>query len=290
MTYTAAHWGAYRVVDGGAVLAPLEGDPQPSRIGRGWLSAATDRHSRILRPAVRKGWLAGDRGAGRSGDAYVEMGWDEVLDLAASELDRVRSAFGNGAIFAGSYGWASAGRFHHAQSQLRRFLNFAGGYVAARDTYSHAAAEVMFPHLLGLTNRQFQDAVTSFSQVREHCELVLAFGGISPRTAQVASSGTSRHEVGAWLDELAAGRTPLYDMVVAVLSARGVGPGHECTESREHGFESSRPLADRRPAAVPGTRPGGTRPHDRAGPLRAYRQGPAGFRSGTGRAFLFPFA
>ncbi|CAM5585654.1 biotin/methionine sulfoxide reductase [Aquamicrobium terrae] len=212
MTYTAAHWGAYRVVDGGAALAPLEGDPQPSRIGRGWLSAATDRHSRILRPAVRKGWLAGDRGAGRSGDAYVEMGWDEVLDLAASELDRVRSAFGNGAIFAGSYGWASAGRFHHAQSQLRRFLNLAGGYVGARDTYSHAAAEVMFPHLLGLTNRQFQDAVTSFSQVREHCELVLAFGGISPRTAQVASSGTSRHEVGAWLDELAAGRTRLVNV------------------------------------------------------------------------------
>ncbi|MBE0693165.1 MAG: hypothetical protein IH590_08665, partial [Aquamicrobium sp.] len=50
MTYTAAHWGAYRVVDDGAALAPLEDDPQPSRIGRGWLSAATDRHSRILRP------------------------------------------------------------------------------------------------------------------------------------------------------------------------------------------------------------------------------------------------
>ena len=166
MTYTAAHWGAYRIVGGGTALAPLDDDPQPSRIGRGWLSAATDRQSRILRPAVRRGWLDGDKGAARSHDSYVEMPWDEVLDLAAAELERVRSSHGNGSIFAGSYGWASAGRFHHAQSQLRRFLNLAGGFVGARDTYSHAAAEVMFPHLIGLTNREFQDAVTSFSQVQ----------------------------------------------------------------------------------------------------------------------------
>jgi biotin/methionine sulfoxide reductase len=207
MIYTAAHWGAYRVVDDGRALAPLDDDPLPSRIGRGWLSAATDPHSRILRPAVRRGWLDGDGGAGRGIDSYVEIEWDAALDLAARELDRVRGTFGNGAIFAGSYGWASAGRFHHAQSQLRRFLNVAGGFVGARDTYSHAAAEVMFPHLLGLSNRAFQDVVTSFSEVQEHCELVLAFGGISPRTAQVASSGTTRHEVGAWLEALAAGRT-----------------------------------------------------------------------------------
>ncbi|MCO5158669.1 MAG: molybdopterin-dependent oxidoreductase [Aquamicrobium sp.] len=212
MAYTAAHWGAYRVVDGGTALAPLEDDPQPSRIGRGWLSAATDRQSRILRPAVRRGWLDGDRGAGRGIDSYVEMEWDAVLDLAAGEVERVRGTFGNGAIFAGSYGWASAGRFHHAQSQLRRFLNLAGGFVGARDTYSHAAAEVMFPHLLGLSNREFQDVVTSFSEVRRHCELVLAFGGISPRTAQVASSGTTRHEVGRWLGDLAAGKVRLVNV------------------------------------------------------------------------------
>jgi biotin/methionine sulfoxide reductase len=212
MAYTAAHWGAYRVVDDGAALAPLEDDPLPSRIGRGWLSAATDRQSRILRPAVRKGWLDGDGGAARGVDSYVEMEWDAVLDLAAGEVDGVRGAFGNGAIFAGSYGWASAGRFHHAQSQLRRFLNLAGGFVGARDTYSHAAAEVMFPHLLGLSNRQFQDVVTSFSEVRRHCQLLLAFGGISPRTAQVASSGTTRHEVGEWLGQLAAGTTRLVNV------------------------------------------------------------------------------
>jgi len=45
------------------------------------------------------------------------VSWDEALDLVAGELGRVKRDFGNQAIFGGSYGWASAGRFHHAQSQ-----------------------------------------------------------------------------------------------------------------------------------------------------------------------------
>jgi biotin/methionine sulfoxide reductase len=162
MRYTAAHWGAYTFQDGGA-LTPMADDPAPARIGRGWESAARDAKSRILTPAVREGWLRGDHGAGRGRDGYVAVTWARAAALAAAELDRVRTTHGNGAIFAGSYGWASAGRFHHAQSQLRRFLNLAGGFVGARDTYSHAAAEVLFPHVLGMTNRAVQDDIMLFS-------------------------------------------------------------------------------------------------------------------------------
>ena len=46
---------------------------------------------------------------------------------------------GNEAIFGGSYGWASAGRFHHAQSQLHRFLNCIGGYTFSVGSYSLGA-------------------------------------------------------------------------------------------------------------------------------------------------------
>ena len=63
------------------------------------------------------------------------MEWDEALDLVAAELRRVRTEHGNEAIFGGSYGWASAGRFHHAQSQLHRFLNCIGGYTASVNSY-----------------------------------------------------------------------------------------------------------------------------------------------------------
>ena len=66
-----------------------------------------------------------------------------------SELQRVIDADGNEAIYAGSYGWASAGRFHHAQSQIHRFLNVIGGYTKSVNTYSFAAAEVMMPHVIG---------------------------------------------------------------------------------------------------------------------------------------------
>jgi len=203
MHYTAAHWGAYTFEDGGP-LVPVADDPAPARIGAGWESAARDTGSRIMTPAVREGWLRGDGGAGRGRDGFVSVSWARAAALAAGELDRIRSTWGNGAIFAGSYGWASAGRFHHAQSQLRRFLNLAGGFVGARDTYSHAAAEVLFPHVLGMTNRAVQDDITSWPLLAEHCTLLVAFGGISGRTAQINSAGTAAHEVTPWLARLRA--------------------------------------------------------------------------------------
>ena len=43
------------------------------------------------------------------------------IDLVSEEIKRVISTYGNESIYAGSYGWASAGRFHHAQSHLKRF-------------------------------------------------------------------------------------------------------------------------------------------------------------------------
>ena len=52
-----------------------------------------------------------------------------TYDLIERELRRVRDTHGNESIFAGSYGWASAGRFHHASTQLKRFLNTIGGFV-----------------------------------------------------------------------------------------------------------------------------------------------------------------
>lgn len=204
---TAAHWGSYlveRAADGTPRLVDDPQDPEPSVIGHGWLSAMQDGKVRIARPAIREGWLEGDRGAGRGDDGYVEVPWDEALEHVARELDRVRHAHGNGAIFAGSYGWASAGRFHHAQSQMRRFLNLIGGHVFARDTYSHAAAEVLLPHVTGMSHRRFSSQMTTWARIAESCRLFLAVGGVSARTAQISSGGTARHETDTWLNRAAA--------------------------------------------------------------------------------------
>ncbi|SMY08094.1 molybdopterin-dependent oxidoreductase [Flavimaricola marinus] len=199
--YTAAHWGSYRLAGEGEDLSltPVDTDLNPSRIGRGWVSAMRNSDARIARPSIREGWLK-HRDHDRSGDAvFREVPWDEALDMLAEELRRVIDTHGNEAIYAGSYGWASAGRFHHAQSQLRRFLNGIGGYVSSRDTYSHAAAEVLFPFVVGMSLNAVQDQTTSWSSVAEHCELFVAFGGVSARTAQVSSAGTTTHEVETWM-------------------------------------------------------------------------------------------
>jgi biotin/methionine sulfoxide reductase len=126
-TRTYTHWGAYDVeVADGAIVAvhPHDEDPDPSDIGKSFEDSVHHR-TRVTQPAVRKGWLERgpeQHGGGRGAEPFVAVSWEKALDLAASELGRVKALHGNEAIFAGSYGWASAGRFHHAQSQIPRFL------------------------------------------------------------------------------------------------------------------------------------------------------------------------
>ena len=225
--FTAAHWGVYEIDPKGAPV-PLRDDPDPSRIGTGWLSATRDGASRIAAPVVRKGWLAGDGGERRCDDSFVEISWDRALDLVSGELERVRSTSGNTSIFAGSYGWASAGRFHHPQGQMRRFLNLIGGHVGKRDSYSFAAAEVLLPRILGLSREAHEDNMTGLELVAKTCTLLVAFGGFSGRTAQVDSGGTSDHR----LRNLHAEMTARGAELVSISPRRDDFPGAESVSIR----------------------------------------------------------
>jgi biotin/methionine sulfoxide reductase len=196
---TATHWGTYRgeVRDGRLVaLHPYEGDADPSPIARN-IPTSLEHPARIRRPAVRRSFLERGRAAGGEGrgrEAFVEVEWDLALDLVAAEVERVRTNHGNAAIFGGSYGWSSAGRFHHAQSQLHRFLNGVGGYTRSVNAYSYAAAQVIVPRVLG-DSRGLLTRHTSWSSIAEHAELVLMFGGMPLKNAQVDPGGTGRHVV-----------------------------------------------------------------------------------------------
>ncbi|MBB6308849.1 molybdopterin-dependent oxidoreductase [Xanthobacter tagetidis] len=197
------HWGIYRaaMADGRAIaLDPFEGDPDPSPIAQSMLGAL-DHPCRILRPAVRRSFLergAAATGAGRGAEPFVEVDWPQALDLVARELDRVRHDFGNSAIFGGSYGWASAGRFHHAQSQIHRFLNTIGGYTRSFSNYSHGAADVIVPHVVG-ERLGLHVEHTPWRLIAGHAELIVMFGGIGAKNAQVSSGGIVRHGVRAAL-------------------------------------------------------------------------------------------
>ena len=104
----------------------------------------------------------------------------------------MRREHGNSSIYAGSYGWASAGRFHHAQGQLKRFLNCIGGYTGSVDTYSFAAAEVVVPHVLG-TFRGRLDTATGWESIAAACDLFVAFGGVPLKNGQISQGGLGRH-------------------------------------------------------------------------------------------------
>jgi biotin/methionine sulfoxide reductase len=205
--YTQAHWGTYRVEqgsDGAPVLRNWEQDPDPNEIGLHMLSPELDR-VRVRRPSVRRSWL--ERGPGsapelRGREPFVEVDWGTALDLVAGELSRVRAAHGNEAIFGGSYGWASAGRFHHANSQVHRFLNMIGGYVRHNDSYSLGAGRVLLPHVLMPIDESWNQ-MTSWDVMVEHTKLFVAFGGVPIKNAQISQGGTGRHQHGSGLRAMA---------------------------------------------------------------------------------------
>ncbi|HEY7299052.1 MAG TPA: molybdopterin guanine dinucleotide-containing S/N-oxide reductase [Xanthobacteraceae bacterium] len=194
---TASHWGAFwvKVRDGRAVgVEPFEKDAHPSPLAASLVGAVYDP-SRIDRPYVRKGFL--ERGAksdrsGRGVEPFVPVDWDAALSLAARELLRVKSGCGNAAIFAGSYGWSSAGRLHHAKSLLHRFMNLFGGSTEQVDTYSNAAASVITPHVLG-DDKAVRGPGTTWNAIAANTRLIVSFGGMPLKNLQIEAGGTGEH-------------------------------------------------------------------------------------------------
>ncbi|RPE70932.1 biotin/methionine sulfoxide reductase [Pacificibacter maritimus] len=201
MELFASHFGAYEVdrTTGTPTLRPFRHDPCPSPLGQDFLSLADDPE-RILSPMARRGWLEGDAGAKRGQDDFVPIDMDQATQLAAHELDRVRKAYGNRAIFGGSYGWGSAGRFHHPQSQLKRFLNMAGGFVSARNTYSYGTAKVLIPHLVGDQYADPGGLNPTWDRIIDAQPFILSFGGMRLSNAQVEAGGTGAHRMPAYLE------------------------------------------------------------------------------------------
>lgn len=203
---TSSHWGAFEVdVAGDQIVAtrPFASDPHPSAIPD-ILPAAVHHRSRVARPSIRRAWLERRERRGRGDDDFVELPWDEALDIAAAEIDRVRKTHGNEAIFGGSYGWGSAGRFHHAQSQVHRFLNCIGGYVASVGSYSTGCAQAIMPHVFGEDFLKFlYEHQDGWQTIHDHTETLVMFGGVNPKNSQVSMGGVTEHETAGWFTRFA---------------------------------------------------------------------------------------
>jgi biotin/methionine sulfoxide reductase len=194
----SSHWGAFDAVVAGGKLVearPFAGDPNPSPLLRN-IPGAIHGRARIDQPMIRAGWL--ERGPGaderRAREPFVPVSWDEAIALLADEYRRVYAGTGAERVYGGSYGWASAGRFHHAQSQLHRFLNGLGGYVGSVNTYSNAAGEVILNRVAG-TMLDFLYRGTAWPIIAEQTDLIVAFGGIPLKNSSVSPGGATRHTV-----------------------------------------------------------------------------------------------
>ena len=195
--FHTSHWGTFTAeVENGRFVGvrAFDQNPDPSPLIHSMTEAVYDE-SRVTRPMIRKGWL--DHGPGgnrekRGAEPFVAVPWDEALDIVADELNRVRTGHGNQAIFGGSYGWSSAGRFHHAKSQLQRMLGTIGGFTTQVHTYSIAAGYAILPHILGSAETAMA-AATTWDSIVESTELVVAFGGLPVKNMQVTSGGPGQH-------------------------------------------------------------------------------------------------
>ncbi len=195
--FVSTHWGTYKFSVGENNKIKLENwelDSSPTEFGLGLADAANDE-LRIKQPFVRKGWLENNCEAdGKRGrDEFIPISWDEAFELASKELLETKRTFGNSAIFAGSYGWASAGRFHHAKSQVNRFFNLFGGFSSSFQSYSYAAAQTLLPHIIGLDLYSTLDEHTSWEALSKDCELILMFGGMPLKNSKVSAGGVGKH-------------------------------------------------------------------------------------------------
>ena len=202
---SGAHWGLFyaQVEDNRVVgVRPFERDPHPSPL----IEATPDMvHSplRITQPMVRRGYLRGRRGSDtsrRGADPFVPVSWEEALQMIHQDLGSLFQERGNESLFAGSYGWGSAGRFQVAQKQLHRFLNLVGGFVSHKGNYSAGAATYLVPHIIGDPWIIF--APTAWPSMEQHCELFVAFGGVPPKNMQADQGGIGAHESQDWLSRL----------------------------------------------------------------------------------------
>ncbi|MDV6208274.1 molybdopterin guanine dinucleotide-containing S/N-oxide reductase [Rhodococcus erythropolis] len=198
-----SHWGMFTAESvAGEVTAvhPYEGDSNPSPM-LGNLAGSVRSRARVSGPAVRRGWLENGPGPSdrRGADEFVSVSWDELTELLSRELRRVVDTHGNNAIFGGSYGWASAGRFHHAQSQVHRFLNQLGGYTKSVHSYSLGATGVIMPRVVGTHWKLFARS-TSWDVIAKHSDLLVSFGGVPIKNTGVNAGGTSDHPTRGALD------------------------------------------------------------------------------------------
>ncbi len=128
--------------------------PQLRACPRGRATLRRQYHpDRLLHPLKR----TGPRGASH----FARITWDEALEAVAAQFERVKSAYGNSALFV-PYGTGSYNQLNGSHT-ARRLMNLYGGCLGIYNSYSWAAINAATPTVWGtlVTGNQRQDWLNS---------------------------------------------------------------------------------------------------------------------------------
>ncbi len=114
---------------------------------------------RLLHPLKR----VGRRGEGQ----FIQISWEEAIDLIASNLQRTIETHGNEAVYV-MYGTGDCGAVRGRES-VQRLMNLLGGYLGYYNSYSAACLEYTAPFMTGVRD-------TNSYQTLRHSKFILMNG------------------------------------------------------------------------------------------------------------------
>jgi trimethylamine-N-oxide reductase (cytochrome c) len=207
---SVSHWGAFTAnVEGGRMVSvtPFAEDKFPSPMIRA-MPDLLYSPNRVQAPMVRQGFYKNRHKSdtsGRGSEPFVEVSWDEATAMVAEEITRVKKQYGNRSIYAGSYGWQSAGTFHSATASLQRLMGLMGGFVWYVNSYSAPTLPVIMPHVLGDAAPQ----QSAWPTILKNSDLVILIGYNPLINDEIQYGGEANHYDFEYLEQLRASGIPI---------------------------------------------------------------------------------
>lgn len=190
---TAAHWGILKTTIKDGKVVSSEPWQKTSSVHNALQYTVPELiyNSRIKAPMVRKSYLENPDSPKpelRGKDEWVEVKYEDAIKLVAKELKKTREQKGPNSVFAGSYGWRSAGNVNVSITLLYRFMNMSGGFVGIKGDYSTGAAQVILPYVVG--SGQVYEQQTTYPVVLENSKVVVLWGCDPIKTLRLSYSAS----------------------------------------------------------------------------------------------------
>jgi anaerobic dimethyl sulfoxide reductase subunit A len=148
-------------IEGGKIVR-LDTDDRPDTIAAPQLRACARGRAYLRRQYHPDRLLYPLKRAGKRGDGkFTRISWDEALSEVSSQMVRVKSEYGNDALFV-PYGTGSYNQLNGSHV-ARRLLNLFGGCLGIYNSYSWGATNIATPTVYGtlVTGNQRQDWLNS---------------------------------------------------------------------------------------------------------------------------------